>query len=88
LDHGAEVLLAGMKIPPNYGEHYARGFEQVYRGLAEEYDVTFMPFLLEDVAARRQYTQADGIHPVGAGYRVVARNVWDYLKPLIQKTPS
>ncbi len=82
-EHQARVLLAGMKIPPNYGEAYSSEFEKVYLQLAEEMDINLLPFLLEGVAADKRYTQPDGIHPLGAGYEIVADLVWQHLKPML-----
>ena len=82
-DHKARVLLAGMKIPPNYGEAYTRAFEETFRRLAEKYRLHYIPFFLEGVAAKRELTQADGLHPVGAGYKIVAETVWTYLQPML-----
>lgn len=79
----AKVILAGMKIPPNYGEDYSVGFEKVYTRLAEKYELPLIPFLLEGVAAKREYTQPDGLHPLGPGYTIVSATVWKYLKPLL-----
>ena len=81
----AIVLLAGMKIPPNYGEEYSREFEEVFVRLAKEYKLRFVPFLLEGVAAKRELTQPDGIHPLGSGYKIVAKTVWKALQPLLKK---
>ncbi len=90
-DGGAKVLLAGMKIPPNYGEEYTVGFEKVYDRLAEKHQLPLLPFFLEGVAGQREFTQPDGLHPIGPGYSVVAQTVWKHLKPLIDtgalKTP-
>ena len=72
-----------MKIPPNYGEEYTVGFEQVYTRLAEKHQLSLVPFLLEGVAGRREYTRPDGIHPLGPGYSIVAQTVWEHLKPLM-----
>ncbi len=79
----AVVLLAGMKIPPNYGEEYSQEFVDVFVQLAEEFDLSLLPFLLEGVAAKREYTQADGIHPLGPGYEIVAATVWQHLEPML-----
>jgi acyl-CoA thioesterase-1 len=79
----AKVLLAGMKIPPNYGEEYSQEFVDVFVQLAEEFDLSLLPFLLEGVAAKREYTQADGIHPLGLGYEIVAATVWQHLEPML-----
>ena len=80
---GAKILLTGMKIPPNYGEEYTVGFEQIYTRLAEKHRLSLVPFFLEGVAGQREYTRPDGIHPLGPGYSIVAQTVWEHLKPLM-----
>jgi len=81
---GAKVLLTGMKIPPNYGEEYTVGFEKIYSRLAEKNQLPLLPFFLEGVAGQKEYTQPDGLHPIGPGYSIVAQTVWKYLKPLME----
>ncbi|MEO7794261.1 MAG: arylesterase [Thermoanaerobaculia bacterium] len=80
---GARVVLAGMKMPPNYGPDYTRDFEGLYKRLAGEFELPFIPFLLEGVAADPKLNQADGIHPTAEGQRLVARSVADALQPLV-----
>ncbi len=87
-ERGADVLLAGMKIPPNYGEEYSQEFEGVFVKLSKEYELRLLPFLLKGVAAKREYTQADGIHPLGSGYEIVARTVWEHLEPMLAQGKS
>ncbi len=82
-EHGAKVLLTGMKVPPNYGEEYTVEFEKVFIRLAKKYDLSLVPFFLEGVAGLREHTQPDGIHPLGSGYSIVVQTIWKYLKPLI-----
>lgn len=84
----AQVLLAAMKIPPNYGEEYTTGFEQTFHRLAKKHELPLIPFFLENVAARRELTQDDGIHPTGEGYKIVAETVMAHLKPLLKTTTS
>lgn len=81
---GARVLLTGMKLTPNLGEAYISEFANTFDRLAQQYHTAFMPFFLEGVAGRRGLTQPDGIHPLGAGYAIVAQKVWAYLKPMLQ----
>jgi acyl-CoA thioesterase-1 len=83
--YGVRVVLAGMRLPTNYGRDYIRRFEAVYPELAESYDVPFLPFLLKGVAMRPNLNQPDGIHPNAAGTRIVAGNVWEVLEPLLEK---
>ena len=82
---GVEVVLAGMQIPPNYGLAYTTGFAVVFERLAQDHGVTLIPFFLEGVAARKALNQADGIHPTGEGYRIVAETVFDVIEPLLKK---
>ena len=77
------VLLAGMKIPPNYGLAYTSQFAAMYEQLAKQFDVPLMPFFLKDVAARRDLNQADGLHPTGEGYGIIVDNLLGVLVPLL-----
>jgi|SRR5690349_2151254 acyl-CoA thioesterase I len=82
---GARVLLAGMRVPPNYGDDYARAFAAVYPAVARATGAPLAPFLLEGVAGDPRLNQADGIHPTVAGQRVIAERLWPYLRPLLAK---
>jgi acyl-CoA thioesterase-1 len=81
---GARVLLAGMKLPPNYAE-LARDFAEVFPAVAKSAGVPLMPFLLDGVAANPHLNQADGLHPNAAGHRVIAERLWPHLKPLLAR---
>lgn len=81
---GVTILLAGMKIPPNYGQAYTDEFSTMYEKLAKKYNVTLMPFFLEGVALRPHLTQPDGIHPTAEGYQIIADNVLENLVPLLE----
>ena len=78
----AGVLLAGMKLPPNYGKTYTMQFEKMYLKLAEKYRVRLLPFLFEGVAA--EHFQADNLHPTGEAQPQLMRNVLKELKPLLR----
>ena len=82
---GAEVVLAGMTLPPNYGPEYIGKFEQIFRDLAAKYRLTLIPFLLEGVAGTNQFMQNDGLHPNAEGCKRVADTVFKYLEPLLKK---
>jgi acyl-CoA thioesterase-1 len=81
---GAEVVLGGMTLPPNYGSEYVRSFEAVYPRLAKELHTARIPFLLEGVAARPELL-ADEIHPNAKGNEIVAGVVMEVLEPLLTK---
>ena len=84
-ENNAQILLAGMKALPNYGEDYMREFETVFPELAKKHDLIFLPFLLEGVAGEREYTQSDGLHPLASGYSIITDLVWQRLKPMLKK---
>lgn len=84
LDAHARVLLVGMRIPPNYGPLYTRNFEAVFTGLAKQFDVARVPFLLEGVALNPELVQDDGIHPRAAAQSRLLENVWPHLEPLLR----
>jgi acyl-CoA thioesterase I len=81
---GARVLLAGMRLPPNYGAEYTKEFQAVFPEVARSTGVAFMPFLLDGVAADPRLNQPDGIHPTAAGQQVIADHLWPYLRPLLK----
>ena len=80
---GARVLLAGMRVPPNYGDEYARAFAAVFPEVARRTGAALAPFLLEGVAGHARLNQADGIHPTAEGQRVIAARLWPHLRPLL-----
>jgi acyl-CoA thioesterase I len=78
-NNGIKVILAGMKIPPNYGTQYAKAFESSFVSLVQKHDLSFIPFLLKDVAGKAFLNQADGIHPNPKGHKIIAVTVFDIL---------
>lgn len=83
--HGARVLLLGMRIPPNYGKRYVDMFYNIYPQLAEELKIALVPFLLQDVALHKQLMQNDGLHPSELAQPIIAEKVWEHLYPLLNQ---
>ena len=81
---GAKVLLVGMRMPPNLGADYTRGFEDNYRLLAKTFDTALLPFLLAPVAEDRANFQDDNLHPTVEAQPKILDHVWPALKPLLQ----
>jgi len=77
---GAKVLLAGMLVPPNYGEAYAKEFREMYQKVRDKYQLKTIPFLLEGIAGKKQYNQIDGIHPNAKGHELMAQKVFEFIK--------
>jgi len=82
---GAQVLLAGIKLPPNYGSAYLQQFESIYTDLANEFDTLLVPFFMEGVALRPDLLQADTIHPNEKGQAVLLDNIWKVLQPALAR---
>jgi acyl-CoA thioesterase-1 len=82
-EHGARVLLLGMRLPPNYGSFYAGKFHAVYQQVAAEQQVPLVPFFLAGVAEDRRLMQEDGIHPNAGAQPMLLDTLWPYLEPLL-----
>jgi acyl-CoA thioesterase I len=81
---GAQVLLLGIYIPPNYGPRYADAFARIFTDLAEQKQLRLVPFFLQNVALDDRYMMEDGIHPNVAAQPLLLENVWPELRPLLR----
>src|SRR5450830_270479 len=81
----ANVMLAGMMIPPNYGMPYTQEFKATYEKLAKQYKLALVPFLLDGVAGNPALSIEDGLHPNVKGQPIVLENVWKVLEPTLLK---
>src|SRR5690606_36621076 len=80
---GADVMVVGMQIPPNYGRVYAEGFHAIFGIVASDEDAALVPFLLEGMAADLNVFQADRIHPNEDAQSLLLGNVWPVLQTLL-----
>ncbi|MCZ4129305.1 arylesterase [Stutzerimonas balearica] len=80
---GAEVLLLGMQLPPNYGRRYTEAFAEVFSQVAQDKQVALVPFFLEGVGGVASMMQPDGIHPAARAQARLLQNVWPALEPLL-----
>lgn len=81
----ANVLLVGMRLPPNYGPKYTAEFDAVFAELARERKVAFVPFLLDGFGDRREFFQSDTIHPTAEAQKIMLDNVWQGLAPMLRR---
>ena len=81
--NGADVILAGMQLPPNYGPFFNGRFQQIYKDLADDHNVTLIPFLLDGVGGVDHLVQSDGLHPVSKAQPIILENVLTYLVPAL-----
>ena len=82
---GAQVVITGITLPPNYGPDYVRQFDDSYIVLAKKYRTPMLPFLLKNVYGVPGMMQQDNTHATGKGNKVVAENVLKLIQPLLKK---
>jgi acyl-CoA thioesterase-1 len=80
------IILLGITLPPNYGPDYVKPFTAIFPELAKKYRLKIMPFLLVHVFQAAGMMQPDGIHPSGEGNKIVARDVFDLIQPMLTRT--
>ena len=85
LEAQVNVVLAGMKLPPNYGAGYTAQFETIYQELANQYQLPLIPFFLDGVAGSTALNQADGIHPTAEGYRIIVEKIFPAITAVLEK---
>jgi acyl-CoA thioesterase-1 len=84
-NNNARVLLAGIRLPPNYGPAYNQQFAALYRRLSDRYDIPLVPRMLDQVADDRDLMQDDGMHPKAEAQPQVMMNIWAGLKPMLER---
>lgn len=80
-----QVLLCGMLAPPTMGAQYQKDFVNTFPDLAAQYNIAYMPFILEGIALDKRYNQPDGIHPNAVGATIMTENIYKALQPLLKK---
>lgn len=83
----AQIVIAGMQMPPNMGAAYTADFARLFPDLAKANHAALVPFLLEGVGGRPELNLPDLIHPTAEGQKIVAENVWRILRPVLDKVP-
>ena len=81
---GAKVLIAGMRMPPNYGPDYAAAFDAAFADVAKSSKAALVPFLLDGMADKTELFQADRLHPTEAAQPILLDNVWKVLRPVLK----
>ena len=80
----AQVLLIGMRMPPNYGRDYTERFFSMYQSLATQLKAPLVPFMLEGIAEKPALFQSDRLHPTAQAHPVILANIWPQLLPLVK----
>ena len=80
-ERGIDVFLMQIRILPNYGKRYQTQFESIYPTLSKEKEVILLPFMLNDIALKKELMLSDGIHPNKDAQPLIAEIVFNSLKP-------
>ena len=80
-ERGIEIFLMQIRILPNYGKRYQAQFESIYPTLSKEKEVILLPFMLNDIALKKELMLSDGIHPNKDAQPLIAEIVFNSLKP-------
>lgn len=83
---GADILLLGIRLPPNLGKRYTEPFHAQFQSLATSFELAYIPFFLEDVAGKQEFMQGDGLHPNALAQPIIAERVFPELKGLVLKS--
>ncbi len=79
----AKVILLGMRIPPNYGMAYSKRFESAFSELAEQYQLPFIPFFLENIVTDLKLLQEDELHPTAEAQPLLLKNILPTIMDII-----
>lgn len=79
----ARLMLIGMELPEWIPGKHVAAFRIIFSRLAQEYQLEFVPFLLEGVGGIRHLNMPDGVHPLAEGYQIIAQTVWNKLKNIL-----
>ncbi|WP_373994406.1 arylesterase [Duganella sp. CF458] len=81
---GAQVLLVGIRIPPNYGREYADKLFAMYGILSKDLKTPLAPFMLDGVAQKPELFQPDRMHPLASAHPIILGNIWPHLQPILK----
>lgn len=78
---GAQVLLVGLQLPPNFGR-YAADFQRSYVLISQRLGTGLVPHFLAPLGTERKWFQPDNLHPVAAAQPRLADLMLDALDRL------
>lgn len=87
-ERNIEILIAGMRAPPNLGAAYAAAFDAIFPDLAKAHNVELYPFFLDGVAADPKLNLPDGMHPSADGVAIVVERILPAVEALIGRVKA
>jgi acyl-CoA thioesterase-1 len=84
-DAGSDVLILGVRLPPNYGPEYTQQFQAIFQDVADEEKVAVVPVFLKGVDDQANMMQPDRVHPLESAQTIMLDTAWPVLKSLLNK---
>ena len=84
-EFACQVVLLGIRLPPNYGPVYNAQLDKMYQRLADRNLLLFDPFFLEPVALEAQWMQYDGLHPNAQAQPQILERVLPLIHQALQR---
>ena len=81
---GAQVILAGVRLPSYYPARYRASFFENYARIAQEHGLDRIPNLLEGVSQLEDGFMFDGLHPSTSAQAHILENAWPHLLAALQ----
>ena len=80
----SQVVLIGLRLPPNYGAAYTQEFHQIFAELAQKNQINLVAYFLKNIDQNPNKLQPDHIHPTTEAQPILLNNVWPTLEPLLK----
>ena len=80
----SKVLLVGLRIPPNYGKAYSTKFYDLFGEIADEKEISLLPFMFDGFGADKSFFLEDQIHPNEKAQTIIFKNIWEMLEPMLK----
>ena len=77
------ILLLGIELPLWIANSYVDGYRKIFSNLSKQNSISLVPSFLKGVSGNRALNMIDGVHPLAAGYKIAAENIWPTIRQLL-----
>lgn len=82
---GAEIVLAGIQLHPNFGARFNQQFLDIYRQLAAQNKLHLVPLILQGIGDDPEKMQDDMTHPTAGAQPEVLENMWPMIEGAVKE---
>lgn len=84
-DKNIPALLVGIHRPSSSFFLFSDPYKEMFKDLADQFDVPLYPFMLKDVALNAALNLPDGLHPNAAGVDIIVKNMLPSVEKALDK---